>query len=118
MTSNTRQEILDLEERLRAAELAHDPEFFETYLDDHMIMVSKGEASSPKQHIIKAHQPELGTKFTRVVMTDMKVIDHGDSAVVTCKGTYEGPRGVQDLKFMRVWVKKTDGWRIIAGTIS
>lgn len=118
MQNNTRQEILFLEDRLKDAELAHHPEFFETYLDDHMIMVSNGEASSPKQQIIKAHQPDQGTKFTRVVMTDMKIIDHGDSAVVTCKGTYEGPRGVQDLKFMRVWVRKPEGWRIVAGTIS
>jgi hypothetical protein len=30
-------------------------------------------------------------------------------AVVTCKGTYEGPKGAATLKFMRVWLKRGAG---------
>lgn len=117
-TTTTRQEIVSLEERLREAELAPDPNFFQEHLDDGMVMVTNGEASSPKAHVVEAHQPGKGTKFNRVEMSDMQIIDHGASAVVTCKGTYEGPKGIQHLKFMRVWVKKAEGWRIVAGTVS
>jgi hypothetical protein len=51
-------------------------------------------------------------------MSDMKIIDHGTAAVVTCKGTFEGPQFTGTLKFMRVWLKKRDRWQIIAGSIS
>jgi hypothetical protein len=51
-------------------------------------------------------------------MSDMKIIDHGDAAVVTCKGTFEGPQFTGTLKFMPVWLKKRDRWQIIAGSTS
>lgn len=48
-------------------------------------------------------------------MSDMNIVDHGSTAVVTCTGTYEGAGGKHQLKFMRVWAKKPEGWRIVAG---
>jgi hypothetical protein len=32
-------------------------------------------------------------------MSDMKIVDHGAAAVVTCQGTYEGPQAGITLKF-------------------
>ncbi len=57
-------------------------------------------------------------KFTRVQMSDMQIIDHGSAAVVICNGEYETPAATQKLKFMRAWVKKPEGWRIVSGTVS
>jgi hypothetical protein len=51
-------------------------------------------------------------------MSDMKIIDHGTAAVVTCRGTYEAPQSSVTLKFMRLWIKKNNGWKIVAGSIS
>lgn len=111
-------EITELEERLKQAELGPDSKFFEEHLDDDLVIVANGEVASPKAKIIEAHRPGNGQKFTRVEMTDMQIIDHGTTAVVTCKGHFESDKGSHDLRFMRVWAKKNNGWKIIAGTIA
>lgn len=115
--TSVQHEIESLEEQLRQAELSPDPAFFEQYIDDEMIFVADGKASRPKQHIVETHRQSKGRKFTRVEMTDMTIIGHGTSAAVTCQGTYEGPQGTHVLKFMRVWAKKPDGWKIVAGSM-
>jgi len=110
-------EITALEEQLRLAELGPDPDFFERVLADEAVMVTDGQAELAKRKIVEAHRPGKGAKFTSVVMSDIDIIDHEIAAVVTCKGTYESPQSTVTLKFMRVWVRKSRGWQIVAGTI-
>jgi len=112
-----KSQIESLEEQLKQAELGPDPEFFEKYIDDEMVFVAEGQANKPKQQIVEMHRTERGQKFTRVEMSDMSIIEHGTTAVVTCQGSYESPNGNFILKFMRVWAKKPEGWKIIAGSI-
>jgi len=107
-------EIMKLEEALRQAELGPDPKFFEEALADDAIL----DGQRMKSKVVEAHRPGVGAKFTKVEMDDFQIIDHGNAAVVMCKGTYEGPQWSGTLKFMRVWLKKGDRWRIIAGTTS
>ena len=109
---STAQEIASLEEQLREAELGPDAEFFEQVLHDEALL----DGQQLKARVVEAHRPGKGPKFTRVEMSDMHIIDHGDAAVVTCKGTYEGPQGTFTLQFMRVWKKTAGRWQIIAGT--
>jgi hypothetical protein len=117
--STVQTEITELEERLRLAELGPDPKFFEEMLDDSLVIVSeKGEPFLAKPKIVEAHQPGKAQKFTRVEMSDMKIIDHGNAAAVTCRGTFEGPQSSVTLKFLRVWLKKDDHWKIVAGSIA
>ena len=116
---NTRSEITELEEQLRQAELGPDPAFFERALADDAVMVGQdGQPTRAKAKVVQAHQPGAGPKFTRVEMTDLDIVDHGDAAVVTCKGTYDGPNGSVTLKFMRVWLKRGGRWQIVAGSIA
>ena len=117
--SLVQSEIAALEERLRVAELEPDPKFFEEALADEVVLVVEdGQAFFAKSKVVEAHQPGTGPKFTRVEMSDMKIVDHGLAAVVTCNGTYESPQSSVTLKFMRVWVKKNSRWQIIAGSLS
>lgn len=112
-------EIAALEERLRLAELGPDPDFFEEALADEAVLVNEeGKPFLAKAKVVEAHQRGIGPKFTRVEMSEMKIVDHGIAVVVTCKGNYEGSQGSHTLKFMRVWVKKSDRWQIIAGSVS
>ena len=110
-------EITALEEQLRLAELGPDPAFFERTLADEAVMVTDGKAELAKRKIVDAHRPGKGPKFTRVVMQDVDIIDHENAAVVTCTGIYDSPQSTFTLKFMRVWVRKSRGWQIVAGTI-
>lgn len=117
--STVQSEIAALEERLRLAELGPDPKFFEEALADDVVLVSPdGQPSFAKSRVVEAHQPGKGPKFTRVEMSDMKIVDHGTAAVVTCRGTYEGPHSSVTLGFMRVWLKKDNRWQIVAGFVS
>lgn len=117
--STVEHEIAVLEERLRLAELGPDPAFFASVLADDLVIVGEdGQPFLAKVKIVEAHQPGKGPKFTRVEMHDLKIVDHGVAAVVTCQGVYEGPGGRVTLRFLRVWVKKNDAWQIVAGAVS
>jgi uncharacterized protein DUF4440 len=114
---DTRSEIASLEEGLRLAELGPDPKFFEEILADQAVLMQDGQ-TFPKAKVVQAHQPGAGPKFTRVEMSDTNIIDYGVAAVVTCRGTYEGPGTSVTLKFTRVWLKTHDRWQIIAAAVS
>ena len=111
---STMDEIRALEESLRQAELGPDPKFFEAILDDEAIL----DGQRAKARVVAAHKPGDAPKFTKVEMRDLRIIDHGMAAIVTCTGTYEGPQWSGTLKFMRVWLKRDGQWRIIAGSVT
>jgi hypothetical protein len=108
-----REEILALEEQLRLAELGPDAAFFERVLADDAVL----DGQLAKSKVVAAHQATGSAKFTQVEMSDFQVFAHGPAAVVTCTGSYVGPRGSHTLQFMRVWLKKAEGWQIIAGSV-
>lgn len=108
-------EIKELEERLRRAELGPDPDFFEQVLADNAVL----DGQMLKAKVVEAHRHDSkAPKFTKVEMSDYTFQDHGTAVVVTCKGFYEGPQWSGRLQFMRVWAKKGDRWQIIAGSTS
>lgn len=111
---STIQEIMRLEEELRLAELAPDPLFFERVLANEVLI----DGQKVKAKVVEAHRPGGGQKFTKVKMSDFQIVDHGQAAVVTCVGTYEGTKWSGSLKFTRVWFKKENQWQIIAGMTS
>jgi hypothetical protein len=114
-----RDEIIQLEERLRRAELEPDPAAFKELLDDEVVLTDEsGRPFFAKQKVVDAHRPGTGPKFTRVEITDVQIVDHGVAAVVTCTGTFEGPQGSFTLRFLRVWACKDGKWRIVAGSVS
>ncbi len=107
------EEIKELESRLIQAELGPDPKFFEEFLADDAIL----DGVRAKGRVVAGHQPDSSAKFTKVKMTDFEYVAHGtDLVVVTCKGTFEGPKWSGSLKFMRVWFRHQGQWRIIAAS--
>jgi hypothetical protein len=117
--STVQSEIAELEERLRVAELGPDPRFFEEVLADEAVLVGEdGQAFFAKAKVVEAHEPGKGPKFTRVEISDLKILDHGVASVVTCRATYESAQSSVTLKFMRVWLKKNNRWQIIAGSVA
>ena len=109
---STVNELQKLEEALRQAELGPDPEFFARHIADDAVI----DGQQLKTRVVEAHRPGAMPKFTKVEMSDFKIVDHGVAAVVTCTGRYEGPQRSASLKFMRVWLKRDGRWQIIAGT--
>jgi ketosteroid isomerase-like protein len=117
--STVREQVAAYEERLRLAELGSDSAVFEELLADNAVLVEpNGAMSLGKTKVVEAHRPGKGPVFASVQMSNMQILDHGDTAVVTCKGTYVTEGRTMVLKFMRVWLKKQGRWRIIAATVS
>lgn len=118
--NSLKTEIAELEEKLRQAELAPDAEFFRNHLDDDMVIMSDGElcSKSPKPFIVEAHEPGKAQKFKSVQMSDMKIHEHGNTAIVTCIGEFETPERKFKMEFMRVWAKKSEGWKVVAGAMT
>lgn len=107
------QQIIEMEEKLRQAELASDAAFFSAVLDDDAVL----DGQKAKAKVVAAHSPGGPAKFTDVGMSAMSVTPQGDSAaVVTCTGAYTGAKGTFKIDFMRVWLKRGGDWKIIAGT--
>jgi hypothetical protein len=112
-------EVTAMEERLRQAELGPDPHFFEEALADNAVLVFQdGQAGFWKSKIVEAHRPGKNPKVTEVEVSDSQIVDHGNTAVVTSRWTYENAQGRFTLKFMRVWLKKNERWQIIPGSIA
>lgn len=115
----TVSEVRVLEEQLRQAELDCDAAFFERALADDAVLVSEtGDPFQAKTRVVEAHRPGVHPGFTRVDMSEQRLIDHGDAVVVTCRGTFGNADGEVTLKFMRVWLKRHGRWQIIAGSVS
>ena len=112
--SNTIDEITQLEEALRQAELGPDPQFFEDHIADDAVLDGR---RSLKAKVVAAHLPGPQPKFTAVEMTDLVITDHGNTAVVTCRGRFTNAAGSFTLEFMRVWLRQGGRWQIIAATI-
>lgn len=113
-------EIAELEERLRAAELGPDSKVFAELLDDQMLLLNEsGDPVFIKPIVVAAHQRGRNQKFLQVDVTDLQVIDHGGQAATsTCKTTYRSASATFTLKFLRFWVKKQPGWQIVGGAMS
>ena len=112
------EEIAALEEQLRQAELGPDPEVFEELLADDAVLVDQqGNAAQAKKKVVEVHRPGKGPKFSEVTVSDMRIVDQGNAAVVTCTGHFKGPQFTGALKFMRVWLKRNGRWQIVAGSI-
>ena len=60
---NIEEEIKDLEEQLCQAELKPDPDFFEKYLADDVVLVSEGKPFMAKSIVVDVHRPGKNQKF-------------------------------------------------------
>jgi hypothetical protein len=114
-----RREIMALEDGLRDAELGPSPDWFEKHVDDQMVFVADGQAATPKRMIVEAHKPgSKAPKFTDVVMSNCVVHAHSpDCAVVTISGAYTAGDTTHNLRYMRVWARKSGEWKIVAGAM-
>ena len=107
-------EVRELENQLREAELGPDPAFFDRVISDDALL----DGARAKPRVLAAHQPGRGPKFTKVEMSEFDFVDHGTAVVVTCKGTYESAQWSGNIRFMRVWLKRDGLWQIIAASTS
>lgn len=112
------KEIVELEEAVRAAQLAQDYGFLERVLaDDFRFFTPQGRAITKREDI---DQYKFGyLKMKTVEISDRTINIYGTAAVVRFNVKFEGQAGTypfsSNFAFTRVYTQNTGSWKMVAG---
>lgn len=120
----TADEIQELEERLKQADIVSDPDFLNEILVDGFYFTGPSGAIYTKEQILEAHRPAGAQKFTRFETSDMRMQDYGDTVIVTLRTDFTVRQHHGDhhhdhdhaLRYTRVWLKREGHWRVAGGS--
>jgi len=111
------EQILDMEQRLRAANLRRDVSFFQqTLSNDYVAIGSRGNTLGKVETIKNLESGDL--KFDSIEYSHQKVRVYGNTAIVT--GTLTTAGHLRDRNFMgtyvytRVYVRTGRSWKIVS----
>jgi ketosteroid isomerase-like protein len=117
----TDPEIEAVEARLRAAMLANDVAELDALIDADLFFTSIEGTIATKQMDLDAHRAGQVLMHT-VELSDVHMHRYGDTAVVAVRmdatGEYLGQPFAGAYRYTRVWARRPDGWRIVAGHMS
>ncbi len=113
-------EIVALESELRAAMLAGDVAVLDRLVDDDLIFTMPTGAVVGKADDLDAHRSRR-MLLTRLHLVDQHILHFGGTAVVSAlmqlAGTFEGAPFGGPFRYTRVWVKRAESWRVVAGHV-
>jgi len=117
-SSDTRQELIALEQNFNAALLSADWRAVERiYADDLVFTNADGSVTNKSDEVGAVKSGDI--KFESIEMSDVKVQDLGDVAVLTGKLVERVRYKTTDLggtyRFTDVWAKRNGLWQIVAG---
>ncbi|MBX3016923.1 MAG: nuclear transport factor 2 family protein [Bdellovibrionaceae bacterium] len=113
-------EIRELEKRLNEADSSSVRDtrpILEELLDDEAVLIGPGGELHDKAFVVKNHGPER-VPFVRVIVEELDVTAMGESALVLCRTRYVTTQGQFQIRFLRIWRKRQNQWRVVAGTIT
>jgi len=110
--SKAEEEIMKLEDQWVQSRATKDPTVSKELLaDDYLGATPTGQAMNKQQFIDAV---TAGTLFAgKAEQTDRKVRIYGDTAVST--GFHTGAVGADKVRYIRVFVKRNNKWRLVAG---
>jgi ketosteroid isomerase-like protein len=110
--------ILELEERLRFAMCNSDIDELDNLLADNLIFTNHLGQVVSKTEDLESHRKRIFV-ICSVSLSNQKIIDLGDSAVVTTQaeisGSYNGQPTAGKFRFTRVWSNNGIGWQVVVG---
>jgi ketosteroid isomerase-like protein len=113
-------EIIQMEERLRAAMLASDVAALDALIEDRLLFVVPNGDLYGKADDLEFHR--LGeTKFTKIEQVDIRIEVYGSTAVVVMlanmAGTFKDQAFEGLSRYTRTWVCADQGWQIVSGSV-
>ncbi|MCU0760531.1 MAG: nuclear transport factor 2 family protein [Steroidobacteraceae bacterium] len=113
-------EIERLEERLRTAmESSHVAEL-DALIDDRLVFIGPDGLAYDKEDDLGLHRSGE-QRLASVELRQLKVEVHGATAVAVVEadlqGVFKGEAFAGRYRYLRVWSRTEDGWRIIAGSV-
>lgn len=115
---NLDSEILVYEGELRAAQLASDVEALDRLLDDALVFTSFDGTLASKADDLAMHRSGR-MRITRMEPMERRMLHLGQTSVVNVKmdaaALIDGAPIEAVLRYTRVWHKRDEGWRVVAG---
>src|SRR5262245_47926643 len=110
-SSKAEEEIMKLEDQWVQSRATKDPTMTRDLLSDDYLGASLTGQALTKQQFIDG--VAAGTSFPgKAEVTDRKVRIYGDTAVST--GVHTGAVGADKVRYIRVYVKRDNKWRLVA----
>lgn len=116
-----RQELIQLERDIGAANVRRDADFFERVEADEFVFTdSSGGVTTKKEDVASVRGPASpDSRLLSYDVDDLKVMLYGDTAVVTgrstLKGVNKGQEWTSQSRFTDVFVRRDGRWQIVAG---
>lgn len=113
-------EIIKREEELRLAMIKSDVEKLDELIDESLVFVAPNGAVITKDMDLEGHKSGI-QKITELLPSEQTMQLHDDCVVVTVKmdltGTYNDTSISGQYRYIRVWSKFSDTWKVIAGSV-
>ncbi len=114
---DSEQEVRRLEQQLREAALKPDASFFDRYWDEDYLRTNSAGAILAREEALSDYRSGA-LKYEQLDYDNIRVRVFGDTAVVTArakvKGSYQKTPHEGVYRHTRVWVKRPEGWKIVA----
>lgn len=114
--------ISALEAELRMAQLASDVAALDRLVDDALVFTGPDGSLVGKADDLALHR-EKAVRFTVHVPEDMRILPVTDDVVVVAlrtrlAGQFMGQEFSGVFRYTRVWARRSNSWRIVAGHVS
>ena len=114
-------EVLACEAQLREAQLTADVAALDRLLDDRLLFTNIDGTLATKNDDLSLHRSGR-LRIVRMDPGDRHLLHLGETSVVSVRMNAEAiMNGVPvsaTLRYTRIWHKRTDGWRLVAGHMS
>jgi len=114
-------EILACEAELRNAQLTGDVELLDRLLDDLLVFTTIDGTLANKSDDLSLHRSGR-LRINRMDPSDRHLLHLGETSVVSVRmnaeAVMDGVPVAATLRYTRVWHRRTDGWRLVAGHMS
>jgi ketosteroid isomerase-like protein len=114
-------EILACEAELRRAQLTSDVAALDRLLDDLLVFTNIDGTLASKRDDLSLHRSGR-LRITRMDLTDRHLLHLGATSVVSvgmkAEAVMDGVPVTATLRYTRIWHKRPDGWRLVAGHMS
>lgn len=114
--------IRQLESELRMAQLQSDVTTLERLIDDALLFTGPDGSLVAKSDDLTSHRDGV-VQFTSHEPSEMQFLTVTNDVVVVAlrahlAGRFQGAEFAGDYRYTRVWARRGDSWRIVAGHVS
>ena len=114
-------EILACENELRHAQLTDDVATLDRLLDDLLVFTNMDGTLATKSDDLSLHRSGR-LRITRMDPSDRQLLHLGATSIVNVRmnaeAVMDGVPVAATLRYTRIWHKRPEGWRLVAGHMS